>query len=193
MSMAPAYPFGLEVDAPQPQSRLTVFFRIILAIPHALIVGILSYALAVVTLIAWFAILFTGRYPAGMLNFAVNVQHWQTRSVGYIYLLTGKYPPFALGPDATYPVRMTGVGTVEGRNRLTVFFRIIMIIPHVIVLYFIGIAIAVVWVISWFVALFTGAVPAGMHNFMAGGLRWATRVNNYALLFNDEYPPFSLS
>lgn len=193
MTMAPAYPFNVEADAPQPQSRLTVFFRILLVIPHAIIVGVLGYAIAVVSLIAWVAILITGKYPAGLLGFAVNVQHWQVRYTGYMYLLTDKYPPFAMGPDATYPVRMTGEGTVEGRNRLTVFFRLFMIIPHVIVLYFVGIAIAVVWIISWFAALFTGSVPAGMHNFLTGGLRWATRVNNYALLLNDEYPPFSLS
>lgn len=192
-SMAPAYPFGLEADGPAPQSRLTVFFRLIMAIPHAIIVGLLGYALAAITLIAWFAILFTGKYPAGMLGFAVNVQHWQSRYNGYVYLLTGQYPPFALGPDAAYPVRMTGEGVVENRNRVTVFLRIFMIIPHVIVLYFIAIALVVVWVISWFAALFTGSVPAGMHNFMTGALRWTTRVTNYALLFNDEYPPFSLN
>jgi hypothetical protein len=189
---APAYPFGLEVNEPSPQSRLTVFFRLLLAIPHIIIVGALSYAVGIVTLIAWFAILFTGKYPAGMLNFVVNVQHWQARYTGYMYLLTGAYPPFALGPDDSYAVRMTGEGASEGRNRVTTFFRLFMIIPHAIVLYFVGIGILVVYVIAWFAALFTGSVPAGMHNFMAGGLRWGTRVNNYALLLTDEYPPFSL-
>ena len=193
MSMAAsAYPFGFETDPPAPQSRLTVFFRFLLALPHLLIVGVLGYALGVVTLIAWVAILITGKYPEGLLSFAVNVQHWAARSNGYMYLLTGAYPPFALGPDTSYPVRMTGDGVVEGRNRVTVFFRILLVIPHFIVLYFLAIALAVVWVISWLAALATGSVPAGMHNFMAGVLRWMTRVMNYAYLFNDEYPPFSL-
>ena len=128
-----------------------------------------------------------------MLTFAVNIEHWQARYAGYAYLLTGKYPPFALGPDANYAVRMTGEGVSANRNRLTVFFRLFMIIPHVIVLYILSIGLVVVWVISWFIALFTGSVPAGMHNFMTGVLRWSTRVSNYALLFNDEYPPFSLN
>lgn len=193
MTMAPAYPFGLEVDPPAPQSRLTVFFRYFMAIPHLLIVGALGYALGAITVIAWFAILFTGRYPAGMLGFAVNIQHWSTRSNGYIYLLTGQYPPFSLDPDPGYPVRMTGVGTVEGRNRLTVFFRYIMLIPHFIVLMILGVVAAIVLFIAWIAALITGSVPEGMHNFLVGVLRWATRVANYAYLFNDEYPPFSLS
>lgn len=192
MSMAPAYPFGLEVDPPAPQSRLTVFFRYLMAIPHIIITAALGYALAAVTVIAWFAILFTGRYPAGLLGFAVNIQHWSTRSNGYVYLLTGVYPPFELGP-AAYPVRMTGEGVVEGRNRLTVFFRYFMLIPHIFVLFFIGLAAGVVLFVAWLVALFTGSVPEGMHNFLAGALRWTTRVTNYAYLFNDEYPPFSLS
>jgi hypothetical protein len=87
---------------------------------------------------------------------------------------------------------MAGEGVAEGRNRLTVFFRIFMIIPHIIVLYFLMVALVVVWVISWFAGLASGSVPEGMHNFMAGVLRWITRVTNYAYLFNDEYPPFSL-
>jgi hypothetical protein len=163
MSMASSpYPFGFEADPPAPQSRLTVFFRLILALPHLIIVSILGYAIAVVTLIAWVAILITGKYPQGLLSFAVNVQHWGSRSNGYMYLLTGAYPPFALGPDTSYPVRMTGEGVVEGRNRLTVFFRIFMIIPHLIVLAILGVVAAVVWVIAWIAALITGSVPAGM-------------------------------
>lgn len=192
MSMAPAYPFAIEVDPPAPQSRLTVFFRIILAIPHAIIVQVLGVAAAVMTLIAWVAILATGKYPAGLYSFVLNVNHWQLRLNGYIFLLAGTYPPFAMGP-AEYPVRLTGEGELENRNRLTTLLRIIWLIPHIIILYFVQIAFAVVWVISWFAALFTGSVPAGMHNFMGGVLRWQTRVGVYAMLLTDEYPPFSLN
>lgn len=193
MSMAPAYPIGLEVDGPAPQSRLTVFFRIIMAIPHALILYFLGLAVSLISLIAWFAILFTGKYPAGLLTFVVNVLHWQTRYTAYVYLLTGVYPPFAMGPDAKYPVRFVGTGTVEGRNRLTTFFRLFMIIPQVIVLYFVQLAGALLLFVAWLVALFTGSVPEGIHNFLAGTLRWQTRVGAYASLLVDEYPPFSLS
>jgi hypothetical protein len=108
-------------------------------------------------------------------------------------LLTGKYPPFAMGEDNAYPIRLLAEGQVEGRNRVTVFFRYIMLIPHVIVLYLLSIAAAVVLFISWVAALFTGSVPAGMHNFLTGVLRWQTRVGAYALLLTDQYPPFSLN
>lgn len=191
--MAPAYPFTIDFDPPEPQSRLTVFFRLLLVIPHAIIVGLLGIATQVITLVAWFAILGTGKYPAGMQQFVVNVLHWQLRMTAYQYLLTGKYPPFALGADDSYPARLAGIGEIEGRNRLTVFFRLLMIIPSAIVLYIILIGVMVVYFISWFIALFTGSVPPGMHNFMAGGLRWATRLGVYAMLLTDQYPPFSLN
>jgi hypothetical protein len=74
-----------------------------------------------------------------------------------------------------------------------VFFRIIMIIPHYIILYFLQIAAQVVVLISWFIALFTGSVPAGMHNFIAGYERWYLRYTAYAFLLTDQYPPFSLN
>jgi len=193
VSMAPVYPFTLDVDPPAPQSRLTVFFRLLMVIPHAIVVGLLGIVAAVVTLIAWFVILFTGAYPAGMSAFVVNVFHWSARVSGYMYLLTGKYPPFAMGPDTSYPIRFAGEAQAEGRNRLTVFFRVIMIIPHYIILYFLQIAAQIVIFIAWFAALFTGSVPAGMHTFVAGFLRWNMRYYAYAALLTDEYPPFSLN
>ncbi len=193
MSMAPAFPFSVEVDDPQPQSRLTVFFRGLMAIPHVIVIYFILLAVSIVSLIAWFAILFTGKYPAGLLQFSTNAMHWSTRLSGYMLLLTGTYPPFAMGADANYPVRFAGEGEVEGRNRLTVFFRYFMIIPHIIALAVLVIVLYVVYALSWIIALITGSVPAGMHNFMAGLLRWSTRVNAYYYLLTDKYPPFSLS
>ena len=76
---------------------------------------------------------------------------------------------------------------------MTVFLRILMLIPHAIALYVITLIGEIVAFISWFAALFTGSVPVGMHNFLAGWIRWQTRVGAYALLLTDEYPPFSLN
>ncbi len=191
--MAPAYPFALAVDPPVPQSRVTVFFRIIMVIPHLIVMALLGIVTSLITLAAWFIILFTGSYPAGMSGFVVNWLHWFARATGYMYLLTGLYPPFAMGPDDSYPVRFSGEAQESGRNRVTVFFRIFMVIPHYIILYVLQVAAEVVLLISWFAALFTGSVPEGMHNFMAGFQRWYVRYASYALLLTDEYPPFSLN
>lgn len=189
---AGTYPVVYEVDPPAPQSRLTVFFRYFAYIPHGIILGLLGYAVAFVTVISWFAILFTGKLPEGMGNFSAGYLRWSGRATGYLMLLTGAYPPFALTEEPAYPIRPGSQPQFEGRNRLTVFFRVLMIIPHLIVLYLLGIVVAVVVLISWFAALFTGSVPTGMHNFIAGYLRWAQRLGAYALLLTDQYPPFSL-
>ncbi|MGD9933586.1 MAG: DUF4389 domain-containing protein [Dehalococcoidia bacterium] len=194
MSSAPAsYPITLDIAPPAPQSRLTVLFRILMVIPHQIVLYFLQIAAQVITLIAWFAILFTGKYPAGMYGFVVGYLRWSSRVGAYTALLTGTYPPFALDDSMAYPVRLSVQPQLEGRNRLTVFFRIFMIIPHVIVLYLVAIVAILALVAAWFVALFTGSVPEGIHNFLAGVSRWSTRVNGYALLLTDEYPPFSLS
>ena len=194
-AMTGAYPFGLEVDEPMPQNRLSVLLRIIYIIPHIIILYILSIVTSIIYFISWFAILFTGGYPSGMMNFVVNVMHWQTRVNGYAFLLTDKYPPFSMGADGAYPVRLLAMGQIEGRNRLTTFWpiRFILAIPHIIVLAVLGFVAEIVLLIAWIVALFTGSVPAGMHNFMAGVMRWSTRVNAYIALLTDEYPPFSMS
>ena len=97
-SMASSFPFGLEVDGPAPQNRLSVLLRIIFAIPHLIIIAILGIVAYVIHFISWFAILFTGSYPAGMLTFQVNLLHWLNRANGYMFLLTDKYPPFLLSP-----------------------------------------------------------------------------------------------
>jgi hypothetical protein len=191
--MAPAYPIDVQADPRGDQNRLTILFRIILVFPHAIILYLMQIAVSVITVVAWFAILITGKYPAGMLAFAVDVYHWQTRVGGYMYLLTCLYPPFRTGADDTYPVRFVSGEQSEGRNRLTVAFRVILVIPHMIVLYFVLLAAFFVLIAAWVAGIIAGRVPEGMHNFLAGTLRWNTRVNAYFQLLTDAYPPFSLT
>lgn len=193
--MDSGYPVGLEVDPAAPQNRLTVFFRIILAIPHFIVLALLGIVVFIIYVISWFAILFTGSYPAGMLRFMHNFLHWNYRVTAYLYLLTDKYPAFSLGPDEFYPIRLRMDERVDNRNRLTTFWPIrwILAIPHLIILGILNYVVQVVVFIAWIIALFTGSVPAGIHNFLAGYVRWTAR--SYAYIYNvvDEYPPFSLS
>ena len=187
-----AYPIQLEVDDPAPQSRLSVLLRIVFAIPQLIVVYFVGLALAVVTLVAWFAILITGSYPAGLLKFAIGASAWNNRVIAYIFLLTDKYPPFALEDD-TYPVRFLVSDDGTGRNRLTTFFRIILAIPQLIIVGVLRYAALIVLFIAWVAALITGSVPPGLHSFLAGFCRWQARVTGYVTLLCDPYPPFSLS
>lgn len=187
------YPADIQVDPPLPQSRLTVFFRIFLVIPHAIILGLLMYVVTFVSLIAWVAILVTGSYPRGLYGFTAGVFRWYVRYTGYAYLLTDRYPPFSMDQLGDYPIRFAMIEQVDGRNRLTVFFRYILIIPHLIILWLLTYVLMVVLFFAWIMALFTGSVPAGLHQFIEGYMRWLTRVYAYGSLLIDDYPPFSFS
>lgn len=188
-----SYPVNIEVAPAAAQSRLTVLFRYFMLLPHGIALGILGFVWQLVALISWFAILFTGKLPEGMAKFSADALHWNTRFLAYAYLLTGQFPPFAMGDVPAYPVRTHFTPQIEGRNRITVLFRLFMLIPHLIVLYVFSIVAGVVLFISWFAALFTGRVPDGMHNFLAGVARYTTRVYAYGLLLTDEFPPIGLN
>jgi Domain of unknown function (DUF4389) len=95
------------------------------------------------------------------------------------------------GPGASAPIEVA-FGAPKDQNRVTVLFRLILVIPQLIVVALVGLAAAVVLVISWFAALFTGTVPEGCAEFLSGFLRWLARVDAYLFLLTDEYPPFSL-
>lgn len=90
-------PVTLEIAVPERCSRLTAFFRFLLLIPHVVALLFLGIAVYLTTFIAWWAILFTGRYPRGLFDFAVGFHRWSTRVSVYSYFLTDKYPPFSLG------------------------------------------------------------------------------------------------
>lgn len=188
-----SYPASLDVDPPQMQNRLSVLLRILYVIPLFIMMAVLFVVAEIMTLIAWFVILFTGKYPAGMATFVANTLGFGARTSGYLYLLTDKYPPFSLEGDSSFPIRASVTPQIEGRNRVTVFFRIILAIPHFIIIGALNYAMGVIGFIAWLIALFTGSVPPGLHNFIAGYVRWSLRAQAYLVLMTDEYPPFSLS
>lgn len=89
------YPITFGAVYPEKMSRLTTFFRCILIIPQSIVLGFVGIAAGIVSFIAWWAILFTGKYPKGMFDFMVGYMRWMTRVSGYSMLLTDKYPPFS--------------------------------------------------------------------------------------------------
>ena len=199
---APAgYPitYGVEPQTAE-RNRLTVAFRAILAIPHWLLVGdptedvgggVIGTAASVVAIISWFAIVFTGRQPRGLWDFTNFYMRWRGNALAYMALLRDEYPPFGPG-DGSYPASFGVDAFPETRDRLSVGLRLIYAIPHLIVLFFLGIAWLVTVIIGWFAILFTGRYPEGLYTFGAGYMRWSLRVEAYVLLMRDEYPPFSL-
>jgi hypothetical protein len=187
---APGYPVRYDVEYPEELSRWLIFVKWLLAIPHFMIVWALSIAAGVMGFIAFFAILFTKRYPRGLFDFVVNFNRWSLNVDAYTWLLRDEYPPFSWEPGqyaVTYEVDYP-----EQLNRWLPLIKWLLAIPHIIVLLFLFIGAFVAWVIAWFAILFTKRFPRGLFDFVVGVTRWQYRVDAYTGLLRDEYPPFSL-
>jgi uncharacterized protein DUF4389 len=209
-----AYPVTVTVEPLLTnRNRLTTAFRLILAIPHAILVGGIGFSLGfnrdgtgltsigsetgllgavsgVLAIISWFTIVFAGTHIIGIRQFTTFYLRWRVRALAYMMLLEDRYPPFG---DEPYPAAVAVVDPAGPRNRITVAFRIILAIPHFIVLFFLMIAWWITAIISWLIILFTAAYPPGLYEFGIGCLRWLTRLEAYMLLLVDDYPPFSLA
>ena len=207
-----SYPVRLRGDLDEAVSRWLWLVKWLLLIPHYIVLFFLYIAFFVTTVIAFFAILFTGRYPRGLFDFGVGVLRWSWRVgfYGYSALGTDKYPPFSLSPSAGYPADFE-VDYPERLSRGLVLVKWwLLAIPHYLVIVAAvggavqlayqtddhdsaGIPLFGILILIVFVALlFTGRYPRGVFDFLLGINRWMFRVRAYALLFRDEYPPFRL-
>jgi hypothetical protein len=191
MTQATSYPMTYDVEYPQELSRWLIFVKWLLAIPHWIILAALGMVQTAITFVAWFAILFTGRYPRFLFGFVVNVYRWSANAGAYVTLLRDEYPPFTW-EAGQYPVTFE-VEYPERLSRWLIFVKWLLIIPHIIVLYLLMIAWYVATIIAFFAILFTKRYPQGLFRFAVGVQRWSNRVNVYVYLLRDEYPPFSLS
>jgi hypothetical protein len=179
----------LDVEYPQQLSRGLIFVKWLLAFPHYIALAFLGIGVAIVTFIAFFAILFTGKYPESMWRFVIGTLRWQERVNAYTGLLRDEYPPFAF--DDPYPANLA-LAYPTNMSRMLIFIKWLLIIPHMLALYIVGIAAQIVSLIAFFAILFTGKYPEGMFRFYVGFMRWTNRANAYVLLLTDDYPPFSL-
>src|ERR1019366_8593278 len=119
------YPVTFQMDYVRRHSRVTTFFRYFLAIPHFFFAFFYVIAFYVVYVIAWFALLITARWPAGLYSFASGFLRYLTRLSAYLYLGVDQYPPFSGADDESYPVRVHIAPPLARYSRLKVFFRFI--------------------------------------------------------------------
>jgi hypothetical protein len=192
-----SYPATFDVDRAERITNWKPLVQWFLAIPHYFVLRGLEYLSGAVAVISWFAIVFTGRLPEGLASAQCLYIRYVNRTVAYAAFLREEYPPFVFGTTAEdageHPnVRTSFVPQYEDRNRVTVGFRLILVIPQLIVLAVLAIAAFVVVLVWVFVVLFTGRWNDGVRNFVVGVIRWDTRVSAYLLLLTDEYPPFRL-
>jgi hypothetical protein len=187
------YPIGYEVDYVEERSRLTTFFRLIMAIPLFLVGIVWAIGGIFCTIAAWFALLFTARYPEGLYNFNLGVTRYFTRIQGYTRYLTDVYPPFDTGEHPEYPIRLPAPGPLETYSRLKVFFRYILAIPVILINYALNLLANIAALLSWFVILFTGKQNAGLQDAINLGTAYGARLSAYMGLITESWPPFSPS
>jgi hypothetical protein len=178
-----------EAEYVEQRSRLTTFFRWILAIPHFIVLSVWGVAAFFAVIIAWFALVLTGRYPQGLYDFVAGLLRYSTAVYGYVAFLTDQYPPFSADTD-NYPVRLRVPPPKPEYDRLKAAFRIILAIPVLIVAY----AMQVVWevgaFISWFAILILGRQPKGLQDMIVLGLSYQQRAYAYVMLVTEDWPPF---
>jgi hypothetical protein len=184
-----SYPVTFEADYAQPRSRLTAFFRLLLAIPLAIWFYIYALVAWIIVVIAWFAIVITGRYPEGLYEFVAGFTRFSARFTAYVALLDDRYPPFGGSDDLAYPVRMEFTRLAR-YSRLKTLFRIILAIPIAIVRYVMGLLLEVGAVAAWIVIVITGTMPRGLFDMMVLANSYTARSDAYLWLLTETYPPF---
>ena len=205
----PGYPVDVEIAPPQPQNRWKVGFRMVLGIPALLIAGALTSVSArnfgtsyntgligVAALLGWFAALAQARLPRGLRDAIAYALSYSAQLDAYLFLLTDRYPSsdpqLAIGE---LPVRADPIGLEVGddlrRSRLTVFFRLLLVLPHLIWLTLWAILAYLVAIVNWFATLFRGVSPDGLHRFLAAYVRYQNHVYAYMFLIANPFPGFT--
>jgi hypothetical protein len=189
------YPARLDLEPLDRIGRWRPLFQWVLAIPHFVVLSVISIVAVIVAFIAWFAIVFTGKLPEGLAGFLYMVNRYATRVGAYAAGLHDAYPPFDFATTAedpgTYPARVQFQPEAEGRSRLTVALRFIWIIPAAIVTWLITLIAEICWFIGAIAVLFTGAWPGGLRDWVLKGVRANLRLSAYGYLLTDQYPPMS--
>lgn len=185
-----SYPVTFEVDYVERRNRLTTFFRLLMVIPVGIVLYVFGIVASIAIVIAWFAIVITGRYPQGLYDFVADFNRFLARVTAYAVLLSDPYPPFSGADDPAYPVRMNFAGPLEQYSRLKTFFRIILAIPIMVLRYVLNLLLEVGAFAAWFVILFTGKMPRGLFDLMVLANSYTARSDAYVFLLTETYPPF---
>jgi hypothetical protein len=184
-TQAAQHPIGLIVTDDLNRNRLTVFFRLLLAIPQLVVLALWSIVVYLAVIVAWFAALVTGEVPDGLHEFIARFLRAWTHLNAYVFLLADPWPPFDGSPG--YPVDVR-IDPAAPQSRLTVFFRAILAIPAYLLMYVFGMVNRVVALVGWFYCLAMGGMNQGMRDLSAWLLRYEVQTMGYSMLLTGKYP-----
>jgi hypothetical protein len=182
------HPIHLIVTDDLQRSRLTVFFRLILAIPQYIWLTLWSFAVGLAVIVAWVVGIFAGRVPDPLHSFMAAYTRYYTHLDAYLWIAADPYPGFTGARG--YPVDLD-IAPAASQSRLTILFRLILAIPAMIVMYVLQNVAWIVAILAWFYALFTGKANKGMRDLQAYCLRYQAQTYAYLLLLTQRYPSFS--
>jgi uncharacterized protein DUF4389 len=181
-------PILVAVADRAPQRRVTVFFRLLLAVPHLFVLYWLNFAGLFVGFIGWWGALFTGRLPQFAVTYLSGVLHWSTRVHAYCFLLTDVYPPFSLDDEPGYPVRVA-IPEPQRLNRAAVFFRYFLCFPAGILGNLVmGGASTLFALIAWLIVLFARQLPPSFYLAYVGVVQYTARYYGFFWMLTPAYP-----
>ena len=183
------HPVQLVVRDDLRRSRLTTFFRLLLALPHVLWGFVWTLVVLVLLPFVWLIGIVLGRLPDGLHEFLAAFGRHSIQTRAYFFLVADAYPPFH-GPANAYPVDPV-VTPAARQPRVSVAFRWLLGIPAFVVAYFLDSIVQLLAFISWFAAVFAGRVPEGLRDAMAFCLKYEWQTIAYAMLLTPRYPNFS--
>lgn len=189
-------PATFEIETPETIDNWRPLVQWLLAIPHVVVLYFLSIAGFIAWVVAWFTTVFTGRLSEEVAGWLAMIYRYQHRVTAYSGFMYEEYPPFdftrTVDEPGGSPVSVSFQPQYEDRNRLTCALRIFWLIPIAIFGAIIFFAASILWIGAFFVVLFTGRWPEGIWEFVVKALRLNLRVNTYASLLTDQYPPFAI-
>lgn len=186
------YPIAYEADFNPEPNRWTTFFRLFLAIPWLVVAYVYLIAVFFTHIFAWVAVVILGRYPQWLYDFNAGVLRYLVRFYAWGYLQTDAWPPFGIADDDSYPIRVKVAPPAERQSRLSAFFRLILVLPMLIVSYAVNYVHLGAAVIAWLTIVFRGYQPEGVNNMLTFVNGFYARVFGYYALLTDDYPPIGL-
>ena len=187
---SPPYPVQLELGYPSELNRWLPLVKWLLVIPHFFCLFALGIGAFFVAVYAWFAVLFTGRWPRGAFDYMVGVFRWYYRVIAYYHLMVDPYPPFSLADDPSYPVRLN-IEYPEHIANWRPLVQWLLAIPYLIVAGVLYWLTGILTIVAFFTILFTKRIPREVYELMVPGMRWNLRGGAYCYFMTEGYPPFA--